>query len=69
MAWVVGLISPIWLAAAPSVNQRLPSGPAAIPDGAMSAVGVGNSLIAIDSKQSRLQALDLEPRDRPSGST
>ena len=29
MAWVVGLISPIWCDA-PSVNQRLPSGPGVI---------------------------------------
>ena len=32
MAWVVGLIIPIWLAAN-SVNQRLPSGPAVIRSG------------------------------------
>ena len=31
MAWVVGLIIPIWLAAS-SVNQRLPSGPAVMPE-------------------------------------
>ena len=36
MAWVVGLIIPIWPATA-SVNQRLPSGPAVIPCG----VGIG----------------------------
>ena len=45
MAWVVGLIIPIWLAPA-SVNQRLPSGPAVIPEGDASAVGSGNSVMA-----------------------
>src|SRR5262249_19359973 len=44
---VVGpvVIRPIWLAFA-SVNQRLPSGPAAIPTGRLSAVGTGNSVTA-----------------------
>ncbi len=45
MAWVVGLIIPIWLAL-PSVNQRLPSGPAVIPPGPELAVGMGNSVMA-----------------------
>ena len=45
MAWVVGLISPIW-SARPSVNQRLPSGPAVICLGAGMAVGMANELMA-----------------------
>ena len=45
MAWVVGLIIPIWLAPY-SVNQRLPSGPAVIPRGWDLAVGMGNSVMA-----------------------
>ncbi len=44
MAWVVGLIIPIWLAAC-SVNQRLPSGPSVIPDGVELAVGRVNSVM------------------------
>ena len=39
-----GRIRPILLASA-SVNQRLPSGPAVIPAGTLSAVGIGNSVI------------------------
>ena len=45
MAWVVGLIIPIWLALY-SVNQRLPSGPAVIPSGSDLAVGMANSVMA-----------------------
>ena len=44
-AWASAPITPILLAAA-SVNQRLPSGPTAIPTGWLEAVGVANSLIA-----------------------
>ena len=40
MAWVVGLIIPILLPPS-SVNQRLPSGPAVIPTGWLSARGDG----------------------------
>src|SRR5579871_3339806 len=46
MAWVAGLIIPILLPAKNSVNQRLPSGPATIPNGPALAVGVANSLKA-----------------------
>src|SRR5262249_54893279 len=45
MTWVVGLIIPILLAAS-SVNQRLPSGPAAIPKGLELAVVVAKSAVA-----------------------
>ena len=50
MAWVVGLIIPILLRTG-SVNQRLPSGPAVIPMGLELAVGTGNSVMVIDSRQ------------------
>ena len=39
------VIRPIWCVA-PSVNQRLPSGPAAIPRGPLKAVGIVNSVTA-----------------------
>ena len=38
------VIRPIWLHA-DSVNQRLPSGPAAMPTGPLPAVGMGNSVM------------------------
>ena len=44
MAWVVGLISPTLLAFS-SMNQMLPSGPAAIPKGLDFLVGMVNSVI------------------------
>ena len=40
-----GVIRPIW-PAFHSVNQRLPSGPAAIPEGWLFFVGVANSVIS-----------------------
>ena len=45
MAWVVGLIVPIW-SAPNSVNQRLPSGPGRDPLGLRRSVGSGNSVMA-----------------------
>ena len=45
MAWVVGLISPILLPTC-SVNQRLPSDPAAMSRGVELAVGMGKSVMA-----------------------
>src|SRR5579864_4901691 len=41
-----GLMYPIWFTELPdTVNQRLPSGPAVIPPGALSAVDKGNSVM------------------------
>src|SRR5262249_44350813 len=41
IAWVVGLIMPMWLSPpSSSVNHTLPPGPAAIPVGSPSAVGI-----------------------------
>ena len=42
-----GVIWPIWFLLA-SVNQRFPSGPAAIPMGSLPAVGTANSLMVPD---------------------
>ena len=59
MAWVVGLIIPIWLASS-SVNQRLPSGPAAIP---WAAIGGGSGELG-DGVGRRVDHPDLAAASR-----